>query len=183
MSKINWLIYKGINLFKSQTSVNIFNLLTNNENLVQICPNLFLGNIQSSQDAVLLEKYNINSIVNCTKDIKNHEYFKFKNSHIIDIEDSKEFNNIENFKSKIISAVLFIDNEINQNKNVIVHCYWGLMRSPTVIAAYLMYKFNMDVETSVEFIKDKKNFSFHNLYNFKEILYYIKKELDTYYKI
>ena len=81
-------------------------------------------------------------------------------------------------KSNILNATLFIDEQINNNNNVMVHCYWGLMRSPTVIASYLMYKYKMDVESSIQFIKDKKNLSFHSLYNFKEILYYVKEELD-----
>ena len=52
------------------------------------------------------------------------------------------------------------------------------MRSPTVIASYLIFKYKMDVECAIEFIKDKKNFSFHNIYNFKEILYFVKKEFE-----
>ena len=182
-NKTNWLIHKGINLLKFKTNVSIFNLLSNNDDIVFICNNLYLGNINSCQDIDLLKQHNIQSIVNCSKNIPIHDYFKLNNSHRIDIEDSKEMENIENFKSKIIKAVLFIDKEINNDKNVIVHCYWGLMRSPTVIAAYLMYKYNMDVDTSIEWIKDKKNFSFHNLYNFKEILYYVKKEIDSYVRV
>ena len=182
-NKTNWLIHKGINLLKFKANVTIFNLLSNNDDLVCICDKLYLGNINSSQNSQLLEEYNIQSIVNCSKDIPIHDYFKLKNSYRIDIEDSKELENMDNFKLKIINAMLFIDNEINNDKNVIVHCYWGLMRSPTVIAAYLMYKYNMDVDTSIEWIKDKKNFSFHNLYNFKEILYYVKKEIDSYAKV
>lgn len=177
----NWLIYKGINIFKSTTNVSIFNFLTNNNDIVYICPNLYLGNIKSSQDTELLKKYNINSIVNCTKDIPIHSYFKIRSYYQIDIEDSKELSNIEEFKSKIIDAAYFINEQIKENKNVIVHCYWGLMRSPTVIAAYLILRFQMDVDSAIEFIKEKKNLSFHNLYNFKEILYYVKKELDKNY--
>ena len=66
-----------------------------------------------------------------------------------------------------------------KKNNVLVHCYWGLMRSPTVIASYLIYRYKMDVEGAIEFVKDKKNFSFHNLYNFKEILYFVKEHFET----
>ena len=59
-----------------------------------------------------------------------------------------------------------------------MHCYWGIMRSPTIIASYLIYKYKMDVDGAAEFIKDKKNFCFNNIYNFKEILYYVKEEFN-----
>jgi protein-tyrosine phosphatase len=52
------------------------------------------------------------------------------------------------------------------------------MRSPTVIASYLIYKYNMNVEDAIQFIKNKKNFTFNNSYNFKEILFFIKEEFD-----
>ena len=182
-NSVNWLIYKGINIFKSKTSLSIFNLLTNNNDIIHICPNLYLGNIKSAHNPELLEEFNINSVVNCTKDIPNHDYFNIKKTFRIDIEDSKDLENINEFKSSIINATLFIDEQIKNNNNVIIHCYWELMRSPTVVASYLMYKYDMDVESAVELIKDKKNFSFHNLYNFKEILYYVKKEFDEYHKV
>ena len=181
MNNFDSFIYNNISKFRSKTNLYIFNLLTNNNDIVNICPNLFLGNYKSSQSIKLLQEYKIDSLVNCTKDIEINEYFQHRNYIRIDVEDSKSNDNINEFKSKIIDSTIFINEQINNNKNVLVHCYWGIMRSPTVIAAYLMYKYNMDVEGVIEFIKDKKNCSFHNLYNFKEILYYVKKELDNYY--
>ncbi len=177
-SKINDIIYKSARKIRSEKTLDIFNFVTNNSDIILISPNLYLGNIKSSQNINILKEYNINSIVNCSNDIPFHDYFNNKNIFRIDIEDSKELENINKFKSNILNATLFIDEQINNNNNVMVHCYWGLMRSPTVIASYLMYKYKMDVESSIQFIKDKKNLSFHSLYNFKEILYYVKEELD-----
>lgn len=176
----NWLIYKGINLLKSTTNVSIFNFLTNNNDIVYICPNLYLGNVKSAQNTELLKKHNINSIVNCTKDIPIHSYFKIKSYYRIDIEDSKELSNIEEFKSKIIDAAYFINEQINDNKNVIVHCYWGLMRSPTVIGAYLIMKYHMSTEDVIKFIQEKKCMTFSNIYNFKSILLEFEKYCEDF---
>lgn len=178
MSQFNAFIYKNIQRLKSETNLSIFNFLTNNSDIVLICPNLYLGNTKSIKNTELLIEYNIESIVNCTNDIQFHDYFNDKPILRVDIEDSKELENIEKFKLKIIDATYFIDAQIKQNKNVIVHCYWGIMRSPTIIASYLIYKYKMDVDGAIEFIKDKKIFSFNNIYNFKEILYYVKDEFD-----
>lgn len=179
MDNLNSFIYRGIQKMKSQTSLNIFNILTNNNDVITICPNLYLGNLNAIKNTNILDENNIEAIVNCTKDIPFHIYFKDKSMFRLNIEDNKEFENLEKFKSKIIDATLFIDDQINQGKNVIVHCFWGLMRSPTVIASYLIYRYKMDVEGAIEFVKDKKNFSFHNLYNFKEILYFVKEHFDN----
>lgn len=175
---MNDLIYQSIKLIKSKTSVNIFNFLTNNNDFIYICPHLYLGNINSSHQTELLIKNNIQCIINCSNDVDFHPYFDTKIKVRIQIEDSKNLENINKFKSKIIEAVYFIDKQIMKKNNVIVHCYWGLVRSPTVIAAYLIYKYNFSVEKAIEYIREKKNFTFHVLYNFKEILYYIKKEFD-----
>ena len=48
------------------------------------------------------------------------------------------------------------------------------MRSVCVIASYMIYAYNMEVDCAIEFIRNKKNMSFHDLYNFKEILYFVK---------
>ena len=177
---MNDLIYKSIQLLKSKTSVKIVNYLTNNNDLIYICPHLYLGNINSAHHPELLTQFNIQSIVNCTNDVEFHSYFnnKSKSKYRVNIEDSKNNENIEDFKMKIIQTVNFIDNQINNNNNVMVHCYWGLMRSPTVIASYLIYKYNMNVEDAIQFIKNKKNFTFNNSYNFKEILNFIKEEFN-----
>ena len=174
-------IFNNISKLRSKTNLYIFNLVTNNDDIVNICPNLYLGNYKSSQSLKILKNYNINSIVNCTKDIPFSEYFKHRNYLRIDVEDSRDINNINDFKSKIIDATIFINNEINNNNNVLVHCYWGIMRSPTVVASYLMFKYKMYVEAVIELIKDKKNCSFHNIYNFKEILNYVHEEVKKFY--
>ena len=53
---------------------------------------------------------------------------------------------------------------------VFVHCYWGLMRSATVIAGYLIKYENYSVDNAIELIKNKRSYTFSNLYNFKDIL-------------
>ena len=173
MNNFDSFFYKIIQKVKSKRTLSIFNMITNNNDIVSIFPHLYLGTINVCHNEALLKKYNIESIVNCTKDIEFHPYFEEKSFFQIDIEDSKEEENIEEFKEKIINAIYFIDDEIKKEKNVIVHCYWGLMRSPTLIAGYLIYKYKMDVDCAVQFIQNKKSFTFSHLYNFKDVLNYV----------
>ena len=89
----------------------------------------------------------------------------------LDIKDSKDEENIEKFMNIIDNGVEFINTHKNINKqNVFVHCYWGLMRSATVIAGYLIKYENYSVDNAIELIKNKRSYTFSNLYNFKDIL-------------
>tara|TARA_A100001015_G_C15029524_1_gene732404 strand:+ start:258 stop:797 length:540 start_codon:yes stop_codon:yes gene_type:complete len=163
-------IYKLITLIKHKNVLKAFNYLTNNKDIIQILPNIYLGTVNGAHDKELLSDIKIDSIVNCTKDEKFHFYFDNKNKYRLYIEDSKNSDNMEYFSYEIHKAVEFIESEINSNNNVLVHCYWGLMRSPTVIAAYLIKKFDMTSDDAILFIKNKKYFTFSDIYNFKEIL-------------
>ena len=157
---MNEFIFRSISFLKSNSAVNIFNFITNNNDLIYICPNLYLGNINVCKNLDLLKKYNIECIINCTKDIDFHEYFDDKTKYRLDIDDSKDLNNINDFKSKIMNTIYFIDNQINKKCNVLVHCYWGLMRSTCVISCYMIYKYNMEVNCAIEFIRQKKKYEF-----------------------
>jgi protein-tyrosine phosphatase/predicted kinase len=65
------------------------------------------------------------------------EHFKFFNKFFIYNEDYKTpgFNNIE-------QSIKFIENSIENNKKILVHCGVGKGRSMTIIIAYLMWKEN-----------------------------------------
>ena len=173
-------IYNLITFIKSKTSLNIFNFITNNNDIIQIMPNLFLGTINAAHDIEILKNNDIRSIVNCTNDEVFLDYFENKAKYRLSIKDNKEENNMITFSDKLIDVVKFIDNQISINKNVLVHCYWGLMRSPTVIGAYLIMKYHMSTEDVIKFIQDKKCMTFSNIYNFKSILLEFEKYCEDF---
>jgi len=183
MSSWDSFVYKTIQKLKSKTSLTIFNTLSNNDDLIQICNHVYLGNVKAVHNQELLEQYQIEALVNCTNDIPIHVYFKNRKYKQLYVEDSKDNENMNKFKTIIIETVDFINECVKQKKNIIVHCYWGLMRSPSVIASYLIYKYKMDVDGVIQLIQSKKNFAFTYIYNFRELLdyvydYYQKKDKD-----
>ena len=138
-------------------------------------PNLYLGNINAANNIDFLQKNNISSIINYSNKIEFHEYFNDKYKFRLSIDDNKEHENMKKFQENIFNAIKFIDNEINKKRVILIHCYYGLMRSATVIASYLIFKYKMSVNDAVEFLKKKNKMIFNSSYNFIEILESVHK--------
>ncbi len=166
-----------MNSLKKPWIVKTFQLLTFTKNVNQISKNLYLGNILSSQDNDFLEKNNIKAIVNCTEKEPFHKYFDKKDKLRIDVEDNLTEENKNKFYSKFDEAVDFIDYNIKNNKPVLVHCYWGLMRSATIVSAYLIRKSDMEIDTIIEHIRRTRPYSLNANYNFIDLLEKYKNNL------
>lgn len=130
------------------------------ENIQQIIPHLYIGTAESTEPS-LLKKYNIKYILNMrrTPDIifdsgsKNNTFGTESSSKIIykqiPISDLPSSDIINYFNE----AVRFIDQGISREENVLVHCRLGRSRSPTIIAAYLMWQYHMSRDEALELIK------------------------------
>ena len=178
MSKFEKSFYKLISYSRSKLTLNRFNFVTNTEDSIYILPYLYLGNINSSSDLEFLNSKNITSIVNCSLDIPFNDYFKDKNTFRLNIDDNKEIENIKKFEEDILKTIRFIDYEITNKRSVLVHCYFGLMRSATVIGSYLIIKYKMSVEDAVNLLKKKNIFTFNSHYNFIEVLQNVHEKFN-----
>jgi len=175
MKFFNKIIYNTISFARNKGSLNIVNRLGNIPNYSMIVPNLYLGNINTANDENFLIDNNIQAIINCTQNEPFHKYFENKETLRISINDSREEDNIEQFKSEIINAINFIDDNINKNKPVFIHCYWGLMRSATVVAAYLIKRFNLTHIEAIHMVQEQRPFALSSFYNFNEVLIFVEK--------
>jgi len=50
----------------------------------------------------------------------------------------------------------FIDESLNNNKGILVHCNHGMSRSVTVVVAYLMKKFRVGYKKALEYVKEQR---------------------------
>lgn len=178
MSLFNRSFYSLLCLTRNKYSLNIINRIANINDFNKIAPNLYLGNINMATNLVFLKEHNIQAIVNCTENESFHEYFDDKAKFRININDSKSDENINNFKTQIIDAIEFIDNNINENKCVYIHCYWGLMRSATLVTAYLIKKYNIPIEDAINIVKEERPMSLSSIYNFNEVLKFVEEKYN-----
>lgn len=171
---INKIIYNLISYGRNIKTLNIINKIAFIDDYNEIIPNLYLGNIKCSTDINFLIKNNIQTIVNCTLDEPFHDYFNDKTKFRLNINDSKDIDNINIFKKQILDAINIIDFSINNNQPVYVHCYWGLMRSATVVSGYLMKKYKMSKDDAINIIKEKRPLALLPFYNFNEVLEHLE---------
>nr|QDY52258.1 dual specificity phosphatase, catalytic domain protein [Mimiviridae sp. ChoanoV1] len=126
----------------------------------EILPNLFIGNYYS----INLQKYDL--IVNCTKDL-NDDFIKSKKIRI-PINDNYLFKNNE-----ILNYIHFldiIDENLKNNKKVLVFCKFGFQRSATITLLYLILKKKLNKSEAIGLIKNQRTISFFLLNNFKHII-------------
>jgi len=110
---------------------------------------LYIGNYHTVMDKAILKEYKITHIVSILDipfNIPYPEDFKYLK---INIEDVPYADLLQYFPS----AFSFIDNAINENGNVFIHCGAGMSRSATVMISYLMASKKIDYYTAYNIVR------------------------------
>ena len=175
MERFNKAVYNILCLTRNKRSLNFVNRIANIDDYNIIVPNVFLGNMKMASDLDFLQKNNIQAILNCTPDLEYHKYFEDKSKFRLNINDSRDIENINKFKSEVIDGINFIEGCVEENKPVYIHCYWGLMRSATLVAGYIIKKYNVSSEDAISIVKSQRPRALSSFYNFNEILVHIEE--------
>lgn len=94
-------------------------------------------------------------IINLYADsINDKSYRKFKHIPVIyvNIEDNESENIAKYFKylNDVIQGVE------RRGEKVLIHCRAGVSRSASVVIAYLMYRYKLNLEEAFEYVKNKR---------------------------
>lgn len=127
--------------------------------LNEIEPKLWIGNLTAATDLEVLEKHKINHILtvdSCPlpKNIVMGPGIKTK---FIQVTDNPR----EDLLSYFEDTFTFIKAG-QEDGAVLVHCYFGMSRSPAVVIAYLMKKYCLSYEDSFEIVKSKRDVTMPN---------------------
>ena len=179
MSFANKIIYNVLCMSRNKNFLNFVNTIGNIDDYNLIIPNLYLGNINYANNLEFLHSNNIGAIINCTENEPFNDYFEDKYKFRLSINDSKNEENINKFKSEIINCIIFIDNCLDNGVPVYIHCYWGLMRSATVVTSYLIKKYNIPYKDAINIIKEQRPCALSSLYNFNEVLKYVEDKYSN----
>lgn len=159
-------------------------------NASKIFDNLWLGDKRSSEDENFLRTNNIRVVINCTKELPNifkpfyinpqHQH-SLKDAFLeyarVEIEDNDKPANQEQLFNQLPRLAQFIDQKLNtEKKAILIHCNDGKQRSPTVMAAYIYFKYHQSNGCTMEQVIDHMKklrpliFGYGYIYNFKKTL-------------
>ena len=126
------------------------------EDMTEIINNVWLGNYKAAYNKKELDKHNIKYIINitdtieCPFDDKYYLYIPIRDKYSCNLA-SRHFI-IKNY----FRAFLFINDALNHNKGVLVHCKKGHHRSANLILFYLIYRYNLGYIEALIYIKSKR---------------------------
>lgn len=148
-----------------------------NDSMNEIIDGIYVGDIYSASNYNNLKDNEIKSIVCCVVGIDDlyPKYIDYLNLDLIDNCD-------ENITRVFDQSNDFIESNVNNNKKILIHCIAGVSRSVTLLACYLIKKYDYTPEKALEIIREKRNVANPNESFMKQLHKYytdlqIKKKL------
>lgn len=141
--------------FDMYTKANcIIKYYSNNRNIFEaneIIKGVYLGNINSVYDIEKLKNIGITHVISVIGGFipPYPEDFKYL---VINALDTQYTNLIDNFDT----ANDFIDDAIMDDSKILIHCQAGRSRSATILAAYFIKTFGIDVRMAIDLIKNER---------------------------
>ncbi len=122
-----------------------------------IVDGLWVGSFMSSMNLAPLEKHRITHIINCTNEFpcRFSNYFHYLH---IKLKDQTHQNIISSFPQ----AIAFINEVMEQNGAVLIHCGNGSSRSGSIAIAFLLFeelkkeKKQRDLDAIIECVKTRR---------------------------
>jgi len=121
-------------------------------NATEIISGVFIGTIQNAQELEFYENYNIKSVVNCTNNLP--FYKNDINQLRIAIDD-------ESIQQDQLYNILSVATDfIHQCKPCLIHCEYGVSRSSSVYAAYLIKHHNHTPKSAIKELLRFRSYAF-----------------------
>ncbi|CAD8107458.1 unnamed protein product [Paramecium sonneborni] len=118
---------------------------------IEIIPNLYLGCLGCALNKKKLLEQNMKYILSACE-MPKAPFSQDFTSLIININDSID----QDIKSKFNESNAFIENAVNSQQSILVHCFAGKSRSTTFIIAYLIKNHKMTVIEALDLVKSKR---------------------------
>lgn len=135
----------------------------------QILPFVFIGNERDAANRELLERSKVSHVLNVTSHVPLHFENEARNGITykrLAATDSCS----QNLKQYFEEAIEFIESARISEGKVLVHCQAGVSRSPAIVIAYLMARFNLTLMAAFDFAKSRRNIVAPNLHFMGQLL-------------
>ena len=137
---------------KLMSNLRYYNILGNEFDAQEIVQGIYLGSISASYNLQVLKNVGVTHIVSVIAgyDPPYPNDFKYL---VINALDNKN-NDLSNVFDK---SNKFIDECLEENGKILIHCAAGRSRSASILIAYLMNTFAFDFEDCLYSLKHKRN--------------------------
>ena len=183
---INNVVYKDVNMsdnyfiYYSFYAYNkfiskYFQNMKNNFEADEIMPGIFLGSINSSYDLDVLKSKGITHIISAILgyDPAFPEDFKYLIVNALDNENN-------NISDVFESCNNFINDGLFENNGkILIHCMAGRSRSATILAAYIIETYGMDVDNVLNLIRNKRKIIEPNSSFLRQLNSYYKNKYQS----
>jgi len=119
-----------------------------------ITENIAVGNYLEAQDAELLRREGVRSVLSLDRTLTVHDAQRLGLEEVesVPLEDGPG-NDLRLFRQ----AVEALGTLLRKNKPVLVQCHAGRSRSAVVVAGYLMVSLGMEREEALKFVANKRD--------------------------
>jgi hypothetical protein len=143
---------------------------SNNENIFEaneVMYGIYLGDINSVYDIKKLKEIGVTNIISVISGFI-PPYPNDFNYLVINALDNTNTSLLTHFEE----TNCFIDDAFINNGKVLIHCQYGRSRSATILSAYIIKSFGMDVKNSLDIIKSKRDIIQPNQYFIEQLKEY-----------
>ena len=143
------------------------------EDVTEIIPRLWLGNVRAAKDEHFIRSKNIQVVFNCTKNLPFSPIIPIK--YRIPVDDSlqeEEIRNMELWSNEIAFKIM---SEYIDGKTILVHCFAGMQRSACAVAFMLIAFMRLRALDAMKMIKEKRPIAFHPRANFGRAIDYFDR--------
>jgi protein-tyrosine phosphatase len=159
-----------------QKYVNIGLLMHINPVIQEVYPNVWIGSENGARNLKEIKKNNITHVLNITIEANNFfpdllQYFNIRIADAIDVDI---------LESGILEQCLnIIDETLQNNGRILVHCQAGMSRSGSIVIAFLMKHKKISYERALSHAVSIRNCIMPNISFEKQIKKYFEKKTDN----
>eukprot|EP00331_Platyophrya_macrostoma_P034545 CAMPEP_0176459344 /NCGR_PEP_ID=MMETSP0127-20121128/33215_1 /TAXON_ID=938130 /ORGANISM="Platyophrya macrostoma, Strain WH" /LENGTH=171 /DNA_ID=CAMNT_0017850251 /DNA_START=137 /DNA_END=652 /DNA_ORIENTATION=- len=114
--------------------------------IVKMYDGIYIGNSQNAKNREELMGAGITHIVNCCA-AKCGNYFPDRFKYLsLELKDTPEFD----LSSYLFQAVEFIQEALDFEGKVFIHCNQGISRAPSILLAYYIWRYRVELEPCLE---------------------------------
>lgn len=127
---------------------------------------LWVGSKQDSRNVTAASRHGVTLVVNCTRDLP----FVLPGVRQVRVPVHDHPDESDDMLEHLPAALKAIDEELRRGGTVLVHCFAGVSRSASVVAAYLMFREGLTPRQAIARVQALKPETFGSDPNFLDAL-------------